>query len=383
MDVERLKDMRIGLNVTRLSLNTKARKLDGIAYYTENLLKEFIKLKSDVHLLQFGKKGVNRIEGIEIQSLQSFPFVLFWDFIFPKQRKVLKQRIDFFHSTDHLVPIYQNIPVIASVMDTFPISHAYLNQGFFITRWLKNQLWIKTTRKADHIITISKYSKNEIMRDMNISASKISVVPLGVDDIYFKRIAKALIQKILKKYQLPKHYFLFIGSIQPRKNIELMLNAHHHIYHTSNIRYPLIFIGNDVFKFKYLTDLIEEKQKTGEVRWLQYLPNHEKRAILQHAQALLLPSLHEGFGLTVLEGFASRVPVITSNIPSICETAKGAALLVDPHNKETLIIAMKKVIKDKPFTKLMIKKGIQKAREMTWKNTALKTLATYKKVLTK
>ena len=375
--------MRIGLGVTRLTLNIKVRKLDGIAHYTESLLSELINLKSHVHLLQFGKTGVNQIGKLKIQSLQSFPSTLFWDLPFFKQKNVPNGAIDFFHSTDHLVPIYQDIPVIATVMDTFPISHSGLTKGFFLTRWLKNQLWIRTTRKADHIITISKHSKIEIMRDMNIPASKISVVPLGVGDMYFKRTTKNVAQKILKKYRLPKHYFLFVGSIQPRKNIEFMLNAHDRIFNTFNIRYPLIFISNDMFKFKYLTNLLEEKQKKGDVLWLQYISDHEKQSILQHAQALLLPSIHEGFGLTILEGFASGVPVIASNIPSISELAKDAALLIDPYNLETLVIAMKKVVKDKTLTNLMIKKGVLKAREMTWKNTALKTLAVYQKVLKK
>jgi alpha-1,3-rhamnosyl/mannosyltransferase len=333
--------------------------------------------------LQFGKKGVKRIEKLKIQSLQSFPFVLFWDFLFQKEKKAFKKSVDFFHSTDHLVPIYRDIPVIATVMDTFPISHAKMTKGFFFIRVLKNRLWIETTRKADHIITISEFSKIEIMRDMEIPDSKISVVPLGVDDVYFKMVRKAFFQKTLKKYQLPEHYFLFIGAIQPRKNIEFMLNAHRQVFNASNIHYPLIFIGNDVFKFKYLTDLLEERQKAGELYWLQHLSDPEKRAILQHAKALLLPSIHEGFGLTILEGFASRVPVITSNIPSIIELVKGAAILIDPFMEESLVSAMMKVLKDKVFAGEMITKGEKRAREMTWKNTALKTLAVYKKVLKK
>ena len=373
--------MRIGLGVTRLSLNIKVRKLDGIAYYTENLLKEFIKLKRHIHLLQFGQKGVNQIGKLKIQSFHSFPFVLFWDSIFPKQKKTLKETVDLFHSTDHLVPICQNIPVVATVMDTFPISHPNLTKGFILIRMLKNWLWKKTTREADHIITISEASKNEIMRDMKIAASKISVVPLGVDDIYFKRVPKASIQKILKKYQLPQHYFLFIGAIQPRKNIEFMLSAHHRVFHNTHISYPLIIIGNDVFKFKYLTDFIKQKQKKGQVYWLQYLADQEKRALLQQAKALLLPSIHEGFGLTILEGFASRVPVITSNIASTTEVAKEAAILINPYMEESLVSAMMKVVNDKVFAKSMIIKGEKRAREMTWKNTALKTLAVYKKVL--
>jgi alpha-1,3-rhamnosyl/mannosyltransferase len=248
---------------------------------------------------------------------------------------------------------------------------------------LKNFLWIKTTQKADHIITISEFSKKEIIRDMKISASKISVIPLGVDDFYFKRVAKNSIQEILKKFQLPKKYFLFVGAIQPRKNIIFMIKAHEKLCYKFKISIPLVLIANDVFHHEEITNEILIAEEKGYVRWLKYVNDEDKRAILQNAQALLLPSLYEGFGLTLLEAFASRVPAITSNLASMPEVSEDAATLINPYLINDLVTAMENIYRNKKLRARLIKKGYAKAKTLTWKKTALKTLSVYKKVLKK
>ena len=383
MDVRGLKDMRIGLGVTRLSLNEKTKKLDGIAYYTQNLIESLSKLKAKPYLYTFGNKGVSCVFRIKTHRLKPFLLNILENYFFCKQKRVFKKTIDLFHSTDHLVPIYLDVPVIATVMDTFPISHPHLTKSFLFSRLLKNWLWKKTTEKADHIITISNFSKKEIIRNMKIPSSKISVVPLGVDDFYFKRLSRPAIQKVLKKYQLPQDYFLFIGAIQPRKNIEFMMQAHTKFLQGSQASCPLILVGNDVFNNKYLIECIKKKQLLGEVIWLKNQHNKDKRALLQNAKALLLPSIYEGFGLTILEGFASKTPVITSNIDSIKEVAGEAAMLIDPYFQESLVSAMIRIVKDDSLKKSLIQKGYQRAKVMTWGITAKKTLAVYKKILKK
>jgi len=386
MDVGSLNNMRIGLGVTRLCINSENSKLDGIAYYTRNIKKQLTSLNLEIHLLKFGKKGSNKINELKVQPIQKFLPFIFLRMIFFNKKKSFKKIIDIFHSTDHLVPINIDVPVVATVMDTYPISNPQMTNGNILLRLVKNWIWIRTTKHADHVITISKFSKKEIMKYMKISASKISVIELGVDDFYFKKIQKSVFQEVSKRYKLPKKYFLFIGSLQPRKNIPFMIKAHEKFCSKLKKNIPLVVIANNVFNDDYARNLIQEiiiAQQRGQLIWLQLLDDKDKRAILQNAQALILPSTYEGFGLTILEGFASGVPVITSNIASMPEVSKNAAILVDPYRIETLTAALYNVYKNKKLRISLIKKGLARAKELTWKKTTLNTIAIYKKIIQK
>ena len=182
--------MRILLSVTKLTVNLELNNLDGIAYYTQNLINEFSKLRLNFQLIALTKRGANKIKSKHVYKTSNF-FIFFLHKIFSGNKISSKlESSDLLHITDHIVPFTKNIPLIANVMDTYSLSHPNMLSGSRILRAIKNWLWIVASRQADHIITISNFSKQDIIKYMGIPEEKISVIPLGVDEIYYKKIPK-------------------------------------------------------------------------------------------------------------------------------------------------------------------------------------------------
>ena len=160
----------------------------------------------------------------------------------------------------------------------------------------KNWVWRKSGTWADRIITISDYSKEQIVYHFNISESKISVVPLGVDKIYFEKVDEILKSQILKSLNIPNNFFLFVGTLQPRKNVERIIAAHEFYLLSYNARCHLLLLGIQLSSEKIASRL--NRSASGDtVRWLSRVDDHTKRVLMQQAEAVLLPSLAEGFGL--------------------------------------------------------------------------------------
>ena len=265
-------------------------------------------------------------------------------------------------------------------MDTYSLSHPNMLSGSRILRAIKNWLWIMASRQADHIITISNFSKQDIIKYMGIPEEKISVIPLGVDEIYYKKIPKKNIEAIKKKYNIPTNYFLFVGTFQPRKNLNLIVEAYQKLPGKIKDTQALVLVGNDNYNHPLILNA-KEKINTNSIISLQSVSEKEKISLMQGAKCLLLPSLYEGFGLPILEAFASKIPVITSNISSMPEVAGDSAILIDPHNVNSLVEAMTQISKNSIFVKKLINKGYQRSKLFSWNACAKATIKIYIKVI--
>lgn len=373
--------MRVGYGVTVLANGIKADGVDGIGHYTSELGNELIKHNlATVTPISFGTPVPKQLfrGSAETITLERFSLLTaaaaVWPSGIPGSHR-LKEKIDLFHATDHLVPRLGNIPVLATVMDAIPLSHPeWITQRL---KTLKISVWRHTIRWADHIITISEYSKQEIVKYFGIKEENISVVSLGVAKRYFDRVDPIISAHILKKYGLPKMYYLFVGTLQPRKNLERLLRAHEMLPADLKKSFPLVIVGREGWGCNELVKAINKKEEGGQVYWLKYLPDTEVIALMQAAQALVYPSLCEGFGLPVLEAFASGLPVVTSNTSALPEVAGDAALLADPEDIESIMDGMKRVVEDSDLTLTMRKKGLERARKMSWSACAKNTMSLY------
>jgi alpha-1,3-rhamnosyl/mannosyltransferase len=372
--------MRILLSVTKLTINLELNNLDGIAYYTKNLINEFSKLRLNFQLIALTKRGANKIKFKQVYKTSNF-FIFFLHKIFSGNKISYKlESSDLLHITDHIVPFTKNIPLIANVMDTYSLSHPNMLSGSCIVRAIKNWLWIVASRQADHIITISNFSKQDIIKYMGIPEEKISVIPLGVDEIYYKKIPKKNIEAIKKKYNIPTNYFLFVGTFQPRKNLNLIVEAYQKLPGKIKDTHALVLVGNDNYNHPLILNA-KEKINTNSIISLQGVSEKEKISLMQGAKCLLLPSLYEGFGLPILEAFASKIPVITSNISSMPEVAGDCAILIDPHKVNSLVEAMIQISKNSIFVKKLINKGYQRSKLFSWNACAKATIKIYIKVI--
>jgi alpha-1,3-rhamnosyl/mannosyltransferase len=267
-------------------------------------------------------------------------------------------------------------------MDAIPLSHPQWVGGNF--RKQKNWLWRKSAHWADHIITLSEFSKTEISNHFKISESHISVTPLGVDERYFERLKGEDVDSVVARHNLPDNFFLFVGTFQPRKNLERLISAHEAL--PSKIRevFPLILVGHSGWGCAdLLARLGNYFENGGAVRWLKNVNDLEKRVMMQRATALVFPSLLEGFGLPVLEGFASQTPVICSNTSSLPEVAADAAWLVNPLSQNELTEAMLTLAQTPQVAHEWVAKGLIRARNMSWENCVNKTFQVYEHVLGK
>ena len=286
---------------------------------------------------------------------------------------------DLFHATDHLIPKYSNFPVVATLMDAIPLVHPEWIRMRFSS--LKIGLWRRTVCWADHVLTISEHSKEDLARHFGISREKISVIPLGVDERYFERFDSCHKEQVLKRLGLPDRFYLFVGTLQPRKNIERLLDAHAALPLRLQKAFPLVIVGRDGWGGADLLARLTYEMTQGRVFWLEYLPDADVRTLMQSAQALLLPSLYEGFGLPVVEAFASGLPVITSNTTALPEVAGDAALLVNPLDVWEISDAMRQVVEAPGLARQLIVAGESRARELSWSACAQRTLEVYRRVL--
>jgi alpha-1,3-rhamnosyl/mannosyltransferase len=292
---------------------------------------------------------------------------------------LVAQHVEIFHATDHLIPKLSGIPVVATLMDAILLSNPQWTTLKFaaLRRWLlrRSGAW------ADHVITISEYSKQAIVEHFGIAPQRISVVPLGVHTRFFETIDDAAREEVVKRLTLPERFFLCIGTLQPRKNLERVLDAHALLPAAVQREVPLVVVGRTGWGCESLVGRLRAMESEGSVRWMQYLPDFDLRALMQSGSALVFASLYEGFGLPVVEAFAARLPVIASNTTSIPEVAGDAALLVDPCKVAEIADAMRLVIEQPGAMDARRDAGLARARQFTWGACAEKTLAVYRSVL--
>jgi len=178
---------------------------------------------------------------------------------------------------------------------------------------------------------------------------------------------------------LPKNYFICIGTLQPRKNIERLIDAFLMLTIDMQKAYPLVIIGRAGWQCDELVKRIHALSIDKSIYWFYDVPTADKNRLLQSSFALVFPSLYEGFGLPILEAFIAETPVITSNITALPEVAGNAAILIDPYSIIGIAEAMKALIDDDALRQELIIKGKQRVKKFMWKKTAIDTLEVYKK----
>lgn len=379
----------VGLGCTALAKAAAHHaRVDGIGVYTEMLRRALTGCGVAIEPLTIGRTaagaaagfrqlpalgGQFRIEYLRAAAL-GVPF---------SAERQLQGRVCAFHAPDHLIPKLRSVPVIATVMDLIPLLHPEWASKSL--RRLKNWAFSKSIHWADHIITISEFSKRDIVEHQGIAPERITVTPLGVDEAFFTTLPETALAQAREKYGLPEQFFLFLGTLQPRKNLDRVLEAHYKVFRDRNrgAVAPLVIIGKQGWGVDHLLPRIAELEQRGLVRWLDYVPRNDVIALLQSARALLFPSLYEGFGLPVVEAFASRCPVVTSTTTSLPEVAGSAGWLVDPMDVEALAEAIDhlRAASDREIA-AKVEAGYERARGFTWDACARATGSVYSRYCT-
>lgn len=370
--------MKIAFGTTLLDRglnNPQQDGIDGIGQYCQELLHQFKGLPDSPQILTYAFGQTKTYSGAAL--LPSYPRYAMGALSHPETEKLFEE-VDLIHSTDQFIPI-SNKPLLATVMDVIPLSHPQFLRSK--SRHIKSYLWKKLTQRADRIITISDFSKSEIIEHLGFSDQEIDVVPLGVDKRYYQRVSELEKQSVLNELGIKTPFFLFLGSIQPRKNLVRLLKAHANLPHDLAKQYPLVIAGKLSWDDGVTLTAIEEAVSQGRAKWLNYVSEIQKRCLLQSALALTFVSLYEGFGLPITEAFASELPVITSNCTSMPEVAGNAALIVDPLNVAEITNALLSVIEDAELVEVLKAAGLARSRAFSWEVNASKTLSIYQEMI--
>lgn len=375
--------MRIGFGISAWAQGLNRRHLDGIGVYTRNLWRSLEAMRCNIQGLRFGSCAKGDLElpprhtclqsNFKVQaafsSVTGLPFFNTGNF---------ESSIDLFHATDHHIPKLRRTPVIGTIMDAIPIAHPEWASSHL--RGLKNFAFKRSSHWCERIITISEYSKHDIAEHFGIAPERIEAIPLGVDQTFFERASDDHITQTLQKYETRRGSFVFVGTLQPRKNVRRIIEAHRTLHPSIRDEHPLLVIGKYGWGDEALRQELSKLRDDGRGLWLQDVPDTDLRPLLQSATALVYPSLYEGFGLPVLEGFASNIPVISSNTTAIPEVAGDAALLVDPTSAEDIAGAMERIAEDASMARSLAQRGFERAKTFTWERCASQTLSVYRKV---
>lgn len=376
--------VRIALGATLLERALNGSRLDGVGMYVENLYAELQRAANVTPVCFPPKPWEPRLRrsladkasfglayGISaaLSASTGLPFA---------GARRLEDGIDLFHAPDHLIPKLWRVPVVATICDALVVKRPdWINAG---PGAFRSSLLKTATRYADHVIAISAAMIPELVEHLGIPESSISVVHMGVGRRWFERIPEQRMHDVLAKYRLSAPYFLSVGTLQPRKNVDTILNAYQSLPEDLRSRYPLVIAGQAGWGSARLVHRLRVLQKTAACHWLDYVPSDDLTALYQGAAAFVFPSLAEGFGIPILEAFAAGVPVVTSNISSLPEVAGDAALLIEPRSVDALRSAMQRLVTEPALAAALVAKGRLRAVEMSWERCAAKTLDVYRKL---
>ncbi len=276
------------------------------------------------------------------------------------------------HPVDVLFIPASALPIVhpkKAIVTIHDIAWQFYPQSFtwFTFYFLKLSTWF-ALRFSSGIVAVSEATKKDLLTLYHVEPKKISVVHHG-----FMLESQSGMSSVLP---VKKPYILFLSTLQPRKNLETLIAAFRLLKEEQpDLPHTLVVAGKPGWKFEPILEAIFKNKDI--VTYLNHVSESEKSAILANADLLVVPSLYEGFGMQVLEGFAAGVPVAVSNVSSLPEVAGDAAVFFDPHNEQEIKQAIKKVLTDKVFSEQMRQKGKKRLQSFSWKQCAQQTLAVF------
>jgi len=230
---------------------------------------------------------------------------------------------------------------------------------------------------ATHIISVSNFTKQELNKTLKVPKSRISVVHEGMDRGLFYPRGKSEIDQVKMKYGIPSQYFIFVGTIQPRKNITRLIEA----FSKAKLKNTyLILVGKPGWLTNEIYEAPNKFSISKYIRFLNYIDNEDLAALYSGALGLAFPSLYEGFGLPILEAFACGCPVITSKYGAMAEVAGYAGLLVEPEDTNDIAAALKKICTSSLLREKLTQKGNLRAGDFGWEKAAAETIKVFEKV---
>ena len=373
--------MRIGINAHLLN-----KENSTIGNCIASLIKSLLEIDSDNEYVLYLPKDaeLKDIGDYDIRRTR-FPSRLrlvrvFWEHIF-LPRFLVADNVDVFHSPGCILPPLVSIPSVITIYDLIALLYPSL-----CTR--SNALYYRLflpqgARRAQTIIAYSQNTKEDIVSCLGVNEDKITVIYPGVHKRFKILNNTMLLNKVRRKYLLPGRFILFVGNLEPTKNIVRLIDAFFKLKTERHIEHSLVIVGKKRWGYK---DIFERAQKSSygnEIIFTGYVLAEDLPAIYNLAELFVFPSMYEGFGLPPLEAMACGVPVITSNRGSLPEAGGDAAITVGPDNTAELAAAIFRVLTDKDLRRRQIARVLKRSKLFSWEEVAKETLKVYEQVYSK
>ena len=370
--------MVIGIDGNEANVAVKV----GIGEYSFELLRQFKEFS--ISNSQFSK-NIQFIIYLKDQPRPEMPKESpNWQYTRVKPRKLWTQiglpfhlfsrlkKPDVFFTPSHYAPRYAPMPTAISIMDVSYIYYPELfhkNDLFQLTHWTKY-----SARNAKKIFTISEFSKNAIIKVYKKKPEDVIVTYPGIrEEKDTKTMTKS---ELLKKYDISSNYILFVGTLQPRKNIARLIEAFASVKgKASSVKdLELVVVGKKGWLYEEILAAPEKFGIKDSVKFLDFVPTEDLPSLYEHALCYVLPSLYEGFGLPVLEAMKYGCPVITSNVSSLPEAGGDAAEYVNPEDVQDIAGKIEKVLGSEKLRKEMREKGYKHIKKFSWEKAAKETV---------
>lgn len=378
--------MHIAINAKPLNEELKV----GVATYTLNLLKSLAKVDLKNRYTIYGVRLAPEELAIENNNfkIKNMPAFLrpwsFWYSWYPWYYagfflQLSRDKPDIFFSPYPSLPLYCPCPKVAVVHDLsfLIIRNSFRTHSQII---LKNQL-LHMVRRASKIIAVSQSTKRDLLRFYQVNPAQVSVVYEGYDtDAYKPHSDMDRVKALGQRYGIDAHYVLYVGTLEPRKNIPRLIEAFASLKKQGMIRHKLVIAGKKDWLYNNIFQTVTRAGLDDEVIFTDYVPDQDLPLLISGADLFVYPSLYEGFGLPPLEAMACGIPVITSNLSSLPEVVGDAGILVDPYSVDEIAEAIHQVLSDAKLREQMQQKGLDRARMFSWEKTAQETLKVFETI---
>jgi len=372
------KGMKIGLDGRMLTL-----KLSGIGRYSLNLCQGLSRLAAAPEIEILPSVQAEVPAGVS-RSPRYISENALWRACFSIPAWAKDRRLDLYHATNYGAGPLRPMPVpwILTIHDLFPITHPEFFPRYFSYRaaWLLR----RHISRADWLISDSRFTAEEMAALLGADRQKISVVHCGIDLEFWTPKDPGLEKQVLESHGLKGPYLLFVGVLNPRKNLLGLLKAFNQlVLENQHLDHRLVLAGASYYKADELLKFVRENRLQDKVIFTGFVRDESLPALYRGATAFVFPSFFEGFGFPALEAQAAGTPVIASNTSSIPEVCSPSTILVDPQKPEEIAQAIHRVLNDSSLRSRMISQGMAFSRKLNWQTTAAETLSVYKKLLSR
>jgi glycosyltransferase involved in cell wall biosynthesis len=284
---------------------------------------------------------------------------------------------ELFHATEHLLLPLRNVPSVLTVHDMifklFPEHQKRLNF------WYLNAAMPLYCRRAAAIITVSQWSKQDIVQHYRVDPAKVTVIHEAASP-EFTLVPDRLVQDARSHYGLPDRFLIHVGTIEPRKNLSRLIQALARL-RAEGLAIPLVAVGSRGWLYEDFFRKLDELQMRDMVHFPGYVPARDLPLVYNAASVAILPSVYEGFGLPLLEAMACGAPILSSNTSSLTEVGGDAAHYFDPYDLDGLCDAIRTVWRDPALQGEMRRRGLKQAARFSWDRAAAETCAVYDSLL--